>query len=440
MLSRLAELQGGQHAQASLMRLLASCDIPQHISEFPDEFVTHALLPSTWIGLIHGYRHEFVHRLGADRQRLVSFWESFLSRPANEGLAANHPVVGGKRPEELATTVPLTVHADAGPFTKTTACYCVSFSPLLGAGEAHFTKYLVASYVQKKSSPETDYPFWTRLLDNLLQLGSGVVDGQEVARDADGTLWTFALVFVKADEDVRANDFALVHFEGKNEACPECMANRDTRPFTDMSAEAGWRPSEAMPLIAYQARMREPHHPLTDHAFFCHRYFFPIDMMHLLEGKGVSGLAFGSVLLWLTETADWVGTETSGWQPSIHCDCCTTEQGQGRWCCRRYICRTSRGMVGETFQACLQSSHHTPRSAVVSGNSSAFTAWEQGPRMSVCDRSSSPWMTCTRCCIRRLCSSLMIKNFGSEHWCWISGGPTRGSENLAGALVFSASQ
>ena len=212
MLSRLAELQGGQHAQASLMRLLASCDIPQHISEFPDEFVTHALLPSTWIGLIHGYRHEFVHRLGADRQRLVSFWESFLSRPANEGLAANHPVVGGKRPEELATTVPLTVHADAGPFTKTTTCDCVSSSPLLGAGEAHFTKYLVASYVQKKSSPETDYPFWTRLLDNLLQLGSGVVDGQEVALDADGTLWTPALLFVKADEYVRANDFGLVQF------------------------------------------------------------------------------------------------------------------------------------------------------------------------------------------------------------------------------------
>ena len=46
--------------------------------------------------------------------------------------------------------------------------------------------------------------------------------------------------------------------------------------------------------------MREPHHPLTDHAFFCHRYFFPIDMMHLLECKGVSGLVFGSVLLWLT--------------------------------------------------------------------------------------------------------------------------------------------
>ena len=154
--------------------------------------------------------------------------------------------------------------------------------------------------MQKKSSPETDYPFWTRSLDNLPQLGSGVVDGQEVARDADGTLWTFALLFVKADEDVRANDFGLVHFGGRSEVCPECMANRDARPFTDMSAEAGWRPSEAMPLIAYQARMREPHHPLTDHAFFCHRYFFPIDMMHLLECKGVSGLVFGSVLLWLT--------------------------------------------------------------------------------------------------------------------------------------------
>ena len=39
----------------------------------------------------------------------------------------------------------------------------------------------------------------------------------ETGRDRGGTLWRFALLFVKSDEDARCNDFGLTHFSGANE-------------------------------------------------------------------------------------------------------------------------------------------------------------------------------------------------------------------------------
>ena len=248
MLTRLARLHEGQHAQSSLLRLLGTCGAPQKISHFPSEFVTHAILPSTWIGILHQFPPEFKTPLGAERRNIRSFWEQFLGRPANQDVKHNHPIAGGKDFNFLETVIPFTIHADAGPFSKTTACYVVSCASLLGPGEAKITKFACASYVQAAGG-RGDEPWWGHLLADFLALGSGVVKGREVARDADGTLWRVALLFVKCDEDVRANDFGLTHFSGANEVCPDCLANRTTRPFTYLSANAAWRAGEAMDFI-----------------------------------------------------------------------------------------------------------------------------------------------------------------------------------------------
>jgi hypothetical protein len=238
-------------------------------------------------------------QFGAERTKLRSFWHNFLSRPTNRDTKEKHPIVGGMDLDTLDTVIPITVHADAGPFTKTSACYCVSFSSLVGAGEAKLTTFVCASYVQNSGSP-TDYLWWGHLFDELLALGSGVVNGTEVARDSNGTLWRGAFLFCKSDEDVRSNDFGLTHFSGRDEVCPECLANRTTRPFTDMREDANWTPGEEMALVA---RCREPPHPLVESEFFCHRHFFPIDTMHLLGCKGVTPMTFGSGLLHLLRVA-----------------------------------------------------------------------------------------------------------------------------------------
>lgn len=234
-------------------------------------------------------------RTGASSRRLRM---GFLSRPANRELKENRPAVRAATAAKLETLVPLTLHADAGPFTKTAACYCVSFSSLLSTGEAALVKYPVGAYV-KPGGAARDLPFWERLLAALEARGTGYVNGRFVARDRDGSVWRFTLLFVKRDEDVRANDFGLAHYAARREVCSECLAHRSTRPFTDNRAEALWRPPERMPFLAYTAKMRHPLHALPASVFCCHTFFFPLDVMQLRDSKGVALLVWGSVLLWL---------------------------------------------------------------------------------------------------------------------------------------------
>ena len=100
------------------------------------------------------------------------------------------------------------------------------------------------------------------------------------------------------------------------------------RPFTDLRDDAAWRPTENMALfffplfffsliahfsllffsssflfsfsdlafVLYQQRLRQPLHPLAASHYFCARWFFFLDLMHLMDCKGVTAIVAGSVL------------------------------------------------------------------------------------------------------------------------------------------------
>lgn len=301
MVSRMSRVGGGQHAQEGLLRLLSLCGVPQHLAHFPGETISEAMLPSSWIRLLAEYPHEFKLRLGADRRKLQDFWADFLGRPANREVRLQHPVLCGLTSEELSNVVPLTLHADAGPYSKTSSCYCISFSGLLAVGDEQLVKYLCSSHI-KGEGGRID-TFWAHLISDFTALGCGKVGGCEIARDAEGNLWRFALLYCKSDEEARCNDFGFAHFSAAAEICSECLANRTNRPFTDLRESAAWRPSENMDFATYKMRVRVPPHPLCDSAFFCHRNFFVLDFMHLADCKGVAALTFGGVLMHLLRDA-----------------------------------------------------------------------------------------------------------------------------------------
>ncbi len=170
-------------------------------------------------------------------QAFYNYWCAVRSKPCNRDLMESHPVVAGLGFEALQYVIPLTFHADAGPFSKTTACYVVSFSSLLGLGEAKLCKYMCAAHV-KRNGGDQDFHWWGHLIDDFHALGSGDLHGEDVVRDSDATVWRFALLFAKSDEDVRANDFGLAHFPAIDEVSSECLA------FTDMRETATWRLGE----------------------------------------------------------------------------------------------------------------------------------------------------------------------------------------------------
>ena len=60
---------------------------------------------------------------------------------------------------------------------------------------------------------ESDHRCWERFIADVDDLAAGVVNGKRVA--ADGRrMWRFVLLFAKADEEVRRNEFGLPHVWG----------------------------------------------------------------------------------------------------------------------------------------------------------------------------------------------------------------------------------
>eukprot|EP00959_Pyramimonas_sp_CCMP1952_P181766 3800325-Pyramimonas_sp.AAC.1 len=50
-----------------------------------------------------------------------------------------------------------------------------------------------------------------------------------------------------------------------------------------------------MPAAFYRARARAPLHPLLASQYF-HRFFIILDMMHLVDCKGLAAIVYGSLL------------------------------------------------------------------------------------------------------------------------------------------------
>ena len=286
MVQRFADLGQGQHAQRGIMQRLDLCGIFCFIDEVPDPCeVTHSVLPSKWIALLSQYPDEFRLRCGADAIKLRLFWAGFLSNPVTAAIARKHPVLQGKPLDELQFVIPWTCHSDAGPCSKTGSVNIVSVPPLLANGPELLTKYPCASYLKNE---EYDRNIWTKVLADFDKLGGGVECG--------GVCWQHALLFSKADEQAKCADYGATHYNAESEICPDCRCNRDTLPFTDNRPHATWRASESMTFESCKARFRQPAHPLVMSRYFCHRWFFVLDIMHLLDCKGVTAIVIGGCL------------------------------------------------------------------------------------------------------------------------------------------------
>ena len=133
-----------------------------------------------------------------------------------------------KNVDDLDHVVPLTVFTDAGPLILQKSCVVVGFSSLLAQGHEKLAKYLCGSCVKQSGGP-VDIGACDRLIADLLALTTGVVGGSPIAVGDNGSLWRFLLFFTKCDEETRCNEFGMTHYNGADEVCSKCLANRNNR-------------------------------------------------------------------------------------------------------------------------------------------------------------------------------------------------------------------
>ena len=301
MVERLRGIGPDQNAQRGLRELLGGLGLlrMQTTLEVVDNVDT-MVLPSTVIRLLHThYPRDFKVLLGADPDKLRVFWTSFFGRPRSAAWAQRHAALRNKTAADLVCTVPCVVHTDAGPCTKLKSANTLSWSSLLGSGGEKNSKFLSCSCV--KAETHGDRPSWERLLGDFAELTTGLVGGEEVARDRR-RLWRFVLLAAKADAEVRCNEWGLPHF-GAEENCSDCLCstNADARPFTDLQVGAAWRPTEAMSFEGWFARIRRPLHPLLESDVVCDRWSIFCELMHLTDCNGVSSIVYGGILGLLLE-------------------------------------------------------------------------------------------------------------------------------------------
>ena len=320
-----------QHSNNGLITLLGECGVLTCLTPIPPPSkVSTVLLPSTIINIMCTYYPlAFKRHFGAVERSVGSFWRQFFERPPCREWAASHPALAGKSPADLTRAIPLTLHEDAGPITKSLSTDCISFGPLLGDGSENMLKYLCFSYVKVRGAgPPTEA--WDVIIADFEALITGFVGGSAVAVNGDGDPWSFVLLFYKGDEDVHCNEWGLPHWAHAVEVCSECLANRTNRPYTDLRGCAEWRGTEQMPKEHYLARARVPLHPLLASRFFTRWSCFP-DLMHMMDCKGVAAYVCGGILSFLLTDArlgpnkeirlDLVNTLLAGWydaHPGTH--------------------------------------------------------------------------------------------------------------------------
>ena len=148
-----------------MAKLIASFSILATITPIANSCWTHYIKPTNLIRMIHeNYPREFRLRFGADVIKLRAFWNMFFCSPVRRAWATTHTYLTGKGPSDLERTIPIVVHQDAGPISKTQSADVISFSSMLSDGPEKITKFLIATCIH---TPSNDVQIWVGILQDL---------------------------------------------------------------------------------------------------------------------------------------------------------------------------------------------------------------------------------------------------------------------------------
>ena len=156
-LAALASERSGsvQNCHKNLMTLMADTALVEMIEKVPHEpgltTLTHHLRPSALIKLIHRHnRRRWGRIFSANKELLKDFWTDLFAQPDGEDFKNLHPILRGKTPEELQTTIPIIVHEDAAPYGKKRGVQLLQWGPLIYQGSDIESRFVAHGYIAKE--------------------------------------------------------------------------------------------------------------------------------------------------------------------------------------------------------------------------------------------------------------------------------------------------
>ena len=108
---------------------------------------------------------------------------------------------------------------------------------------------MFASFLKNKASGRaSDDPTWEKFLSYFDAMANGVdEEGNVLYQDPDGAQWSFVLIFGQGDLEQLCINWGVQSYNNEDEICGCCLANRSTRPFTNLQENAEWRPTCPLP-------------------------------------------------------------------------------------------------------------------------------------------------------------------------------------------------
>ena len=150
MLFRLSNLGKGTEA-SDLVSIMCNCGFGTLVSPIDGGNITHMIRPSVLLRWLHDrYPEKFRMHIGADDERVSEFWNGYMASPTGAARVRTHPLLGRLQIRDIHKMVPLTVHEDAGPYSKKLGCLSFTFSSLLSTGPEKVTQCPIASCIKEK--------------------------------------------------------------------------------------------------------------------------------------------------------------------------------------------------------------------------------------------------------------------------------------------------
>ena len=131
----------GKNSFRDLSNLLRGAEIPSKLTPLTGPDYTRCIRPTTVVKLLATRPELFKLRLAPSSQACVDFWRGLFSTPEGMELRRLHPWLKGKTVEDLKSSFPVTMHQDAGPFSKSKSMDVTSWRSILARGTELETQY-----------------------------------------------------------------------------------------------------------------------------------------------------------------------------------------------------------------------------------------------------------------------------------------------------------
>lgn len=189
------------------------------------------------------------------------------------------------------------IHCDAGPYSKKSSMYSLSWSSLLAGGSEQESVFCIATWLQGQEIDHAEEALWPALAASL----------ESMSRPADPLGFGAVLVGLKGDLEYYVNNLGWASYNSAT-PCGLCAADRGARAWNNPLPTAEWRDT-IYSLEEYKHRYCLPNcHPLNLFEGIT-AYTVYLDLLHVLDHKGVTSLIVGNILWSVIQHRELAGTQ-----------------------------------------------------------------------------------------------------------------------------------